>query len=743
MLPRLVSVAMIVGWVAGCGGGGAASGPGRDADAVAQPDRMQPDSRDVQEPGGGADRFHEEDGPSGAEDVVVSDAEVETAGPCLGWFECPCKKNEDCQSNFCVDSPEGKVCTQFCYEEGDCPEGWGCRQVINTAGEPAYVCIPFGLYLCRPCRENAECASSIEVSENRCVSFGASGSFCGVKCGGADDRPCPAEYSCQDVTVVGGGSSKQCVPDGGTCDCNAIAIQVNASTACYIHNEWGTCWGSRQCLATGLTGCDAKVPERETCNGLDDDCDGNTDPEGAAGCVKYYQDLDLDGYGIGVGQCVCEDPGPGFTTVPGDCNDVNDGVHPGVQEICNGMDDNCDGVTDDEGAPGCVEYSLDNDGDGYGVVGQTKCLCKPTAPYTGTQKQDDCDDGNPEVYPGATEKCDGLDNDCDGITDPENAKGCQPWYYDGDADGFGSSSKFKCLCAETGLYNTQKSGDCDDLDPMVFPLASETCNGKDDNCNGQTDEGDPTVLCPPQGGINLHGSVGCEGQCQIIACDAAGTDGSGNYVPAWYDVNGDFRDGCECQAGLEEKDGSEACNHAVPVGTLADNGAKVVLGGNIVPADDEDWYLVDAKDLYWNSEPNSCDLFNLKVFFTRNPNDTFVLDVYRGSCAEANNICAGSRLVEWATNFYRTVDGKVAGECGCSTRVDSGCSAPDNYNVCVQTSGADHCNACPGWAESGKNFCSDNSAKFYIRVRRDKVMPASCEPYEIEVSNGLYPWSGG
>ncbi len=738
---KTVWAAVAVGVAVGCGGGGATSG-GLDRDGgVIADDATTTDRRDTRDPGGRDLWGGEPDRAQGGEDVAGGEDAGETTEPCLGWFGCPCKKNENCQSGFCVDSPEGKVCTQFCGTAEECPEGWGCRQVLNAQGDPAWVCIPFGLYLCRPCRENSECASSIEVSENRCVTYAASGAFCGVKCGGEDDRPCPEGYSCQEVPIVGGGTSNQCVPDDGTCECNALAIEVNASTDCYIHNEWGTCTGSRQCLPTGLTACDAKIPAREECNGRDDDCDGETDPAGAAGCTTYYQDVDLDGFGMGVGKCLCEDPGAGYTTTSGDCNDVNDGVYPGVQEICNGMDDNCDGTTDDEGAPGCIEYWLDNDGDGYGVVGQSKCLCKPTPPYTGTQKQYDCDDTNKDIYPGATENCDALDNDCDGITDPENSIGCQPWYYDGDSDGFGSSSKFKCLCGAVGLYNTQKSGDCDDLDPMAHPLANEVCNGRDDNCNGQVDEGDPAVLCPPKPGVDLHGSVGCDGQCRILACDGAVMDPGGNYTPAWYDVNEDFHDGCECQAGMEEKDENDACNHAVSVGTMGDNGSKVLLGGNIVPKDDEDWYVVDARDLYWNAEPNACDLFNVKVLFTKNPGNTFVLDVYRGSCADANNICSGVLVAEWATNFYA---GKKGGECGCSTSEHpQACPQPISYQECLQHQNNNpyRCQ-CSGIAAENKNFCSDNSAKFYFRVRRDKTKPPSCESYEIEVSNGLYPWSG-
>lgn len=724
--------AAAVGLVLGCGGGGTASGPATEDPGSAPDVRHDEGGRDLYWP-----EVILED--VAREEVSLDSTETDTEEPCLGMFGCTCKSNEQCQSGFCVEAPEGKVCTKLCFTGEDCPEDWDCRQVVNAQGDTAWICVPYGLYLCRPCRSNAECSSTIEISENRCVSFGASGSFCGVKCGGEENRPCPAGYTCQDVPIVGGQRSNQCVPDSGICQCNALAILANASTDCYIANEWGTCKGTRQCIETGLTACDAKVPAREECNGKDDDCDGKTDPEGAFGCTVYYQDMDLDGYGMGAGKCLCSDPGPGFSTTPGDCNDVNDGVHPGAVELCNGIDDNCDGVTDEVDAIGCSVYYLDNDGDGYGVVGKGKCLCFPSPPYTGSQKQYDCDDSNADVYPGATEKCDGLDNDCDGITDPENAKGCQPWYYDGDSDGFGSSTKFKCLCGPAGLYNTQKSGDCDDMDPMVHPVAIEICNGKDDNCNGQTDEGDVSVLCPPKPGVDLHGTVACEGVCKVVECNGPTQDEHGNYVPGWYDVNVDFKDGCECQAGPEEGLGGEACQSAINLGLLPDSGVKILVSGNIAPADDEDWYVVDAKDMYWNSEPNGCDLFNVKIVFTKNPGNQFVVDVFRGSCAGASNICSGGLVFEWATNFML---GNI-GECACSSASTPLCDSPQSVDQCLQdpNGGPDKCNSCPGYAEKGKNFCTDNSAKFYIRVRREKSKPATCDQYEFEVSNGLYPWS--
>ena len=90
-------------------------------------------------------------------------------------------------------------------------------------------------------------------------------------------------------------------------------------------------------------------------------------------------------------QCDVDADGDGFTPCDGDCNDADPNVFPGAAEACNGVDDNCDGATDE---------GFDEDGDGVTSCGG------------------DCDDGDPTVFPGAAEACgDGIDNDCNGLVD--------------------------------------------------------------------------------------------------------------------------------------------------------------------------------------------------------------------------------------------------------------------------------------------------------------------------------------
>ena len=278
---------------------------------------------------------------------------------------------------------------------------------------------------------------------------------------------------------------------------------VNCLTFFPDQDEDGYGGGDGKCLCgpsglyTSLTDgdCDLTDPavnpgEPEACTSKDDNCDGKTDPDGALGCQAYYADGDEDGWGTPLqpARCLCQaDPAQYYTAdKTGDCKDWDPKVNPGMMEICNDMDDDCDGATDGEGASGCAVYYPDGDQDGYGAIGDGKCLCTPFGIYD-TLKTGDCDDQDAEVHKDATEACDGKDTDCDGDTDEIYAAGCTFYYTDGDKDGYGVSP-LTCLCAPTEDWTTTASGDCDDGAPESHPGADEVCDGKDNDCDGTTDE---------------------------------------------------------------------------------------------------------------------------------------------------------------------------------------------------------------------------------------------------------------
>jgi Tol biopolymer transport system component len=126
-----------------------------------------------------------------------------------------------------------------------------------------------------------------------------------------------------------------------------------------------------------------------------------------------YLDNDHDGYGAGLPVGSVQVCGAGFSTNDLDCDDTNPQINPVTAELCNGVDDDCDGQID-EGLP-LTRYFLDSDGDGYGWLPDSALSCTPLAGYVLNSL--DCNDASALVHPAAPELCDGLDNDCDGITD--------------------------------------------------------------------------------------------------------------------------------------------------------------------------------------------------------------------------------------------------------------------------------------------------------------------------------------
>ena len=217
----------------------------------------------------------------------------------------------------------------------------------------------------------------------------------------------------------------------------------------------------------------------ETCDSVDNDCDGSTD-EGVT--TTYYRAADTDGDGAsGTTTAACSVPS-GYVTSAGDCNDATATVSPAATETCNGVDDDCDGTADD----GVATYTWyrDADSDGYGTSGTTISSCAAPTGYVSSAT--DCLDSSASVYPGATETCNSVDDDCDGTADD----GLGATYYrDADSDGYGTSGTTTTSCTGTPSGYTTSSTDCLDTSATVYPGATETCNGVDDDCDGTADEG--------------------------------------------------------------------------------------------------------------------------------------------------------------------------------------------------------------------------------------------------------------
>ncbi len=229
----------------------------------------------------------------------------------------------------------------------------------------------------------------------------------------------------------------------------------------------------------------------EVCDGADNDCDGDTDEDDATDVSTWYADADGDGYGDASSSSeACSEPS-GYVSDDTDCDDGDGAVNPGATEVCDGVDNDCDGLLDD-GDPsvtGTTTYSADVDGDGYGDASSTTTACTQPSGYV--TDDSDCDDSAAAVNPAASEICDGVDNDCDGLVDDDDGSvtGASTWYSDDDADGYGDASSSDTACSAPSGYVSDAT-DCDDGDAGVYPGADEYCDGADNDCDGTTDEGD-------------------------------------------------------------------------------------------------------------------------------------------------------------------------------------------------------------------------------------------------------------
>jgi hypothetical protein len=149
------------------------------------------------------------------------------------------------------------------------------------------------------------------------------------------------------------------------------------------------------------------------------------------------------------------------------------------EEICDTLDNDCDGVVNN----GILkDWYQDSDSDGFGSDA-TLNACAPTSGFV--ENSDDCNDNNVNIHPMATEIAgDGVDQDCSG----SDARSC---YLDSDKDGYGSIVEVIAVdgICDKSQSESDNSIDCNDSNPATYPLALEICNGLDDNCDGQIDEG--------------------------------------------------------------------------------------------------------------------------------------------------------------------------------------------------------------------------------------------------------------
>ncbi|MES2641764.1 MAG: MopE-related protein [Myxococcota bacterium] len=253
--------------------------------------------------------------------------------------------------------------------------------------------------------------------------------------------------------------------------------------------------------------------------------------------------------------------GDGWDIRSGDCDDANPAVHPANADGCDGVNQDCDDATDED-----VDrtWYLDADGDTFGVTGSAIRSC--TASRGWAAAAGDCDDDNPGVFPGAIERCDLVDEDCNGTAD--DGFPTQEWYPDDDRDDHGDPAGGIYTCTAPEGYVTSAE-DCDDTNGAIEPDASEVCaDGIDNNCDGAA------VGCDWAGEYLTEDDT-----FSLLGVSAAG--GAGNVVVT-ADVNGDTFDD-------------------VVIGSAAGLGVWVVSG------DERDDVLLNTRDPLLTMTPHPSD----------------------------------------------------------------------------------------------------------------------------------------
>jgi len=386
----------------------------------------------------------------------------------------PCTKNEECATGYCLPTPDGPQCARTCVGDAGCPSGFQCKDIVG-GGDTIFACVHPAPYHCQPCHADTDCAGG-PAKKGRCVDLGK-GSVCLQECGAEGDSCKAAGANCAKLPS----GLSVCQPEGGVCPC-----PTGKTGACLVKNDLGACKGSYVCGGGVPGACAGPQAKAESCDGKDDDCDGQTD-EAVAEMPCDLKNV----YGTCQGKTLCV----GAKTL---CQGTQ-----ASPEVCNGIDDNCSGATD-EGSPdgdgdGKADC-LDEDDDGDGIPdGQDGCPLAADASQTDSDKDsqgdacDEDDDGDGVVD--AKDDCplaadasqtdtdkDGAGDACDGDLDGDGlanaADNCallaNADQGDLDSDGMGDACD-----ADLDGDGDPNLSDCAPKQPTISHKATETCNGVD------------------------------------------------------------------------------------------------------------------------------------------------------------------------------------------------------------------------------------------------------------------------
>ena len=441
----------------------------------------------------------------------------------------------------------------------------------------------------------------------------------------------------------------------------------------------------------------------EVCDGIDNDCDDAVDDADdsldSRSASTWYADADGDGFGDegdtvlaceapdgrveasaagfdcmdsspahypGAPESDCTDPedyncdgsvayedrdGDGWAACA-ECDDTNSTVNPDAVEVCDGIDNDCDGSADDAdivldmstttiwyadadgdtyGDPGvalmaceapadmvdnaddCDDddaslspetmWYLDYDGDGYGSAAFTVTRCEAAAGWV--RSDDDCDDGAPSINPGAMEVCDPTetDEDCDGLADdadPDGAMGSVVVFPDTDGDGYGSASEPSATYCSPPTGWVEDNTDCEDGDVSISPGADEVCDDADtdEDCDGASDDADAEgalgkVTLYPDADDDGYGSSTVPGEGYCDPPDGWLADSS-DCADDRADISPDAAEICgdtednDCNGEVDETCGPSG--ERAPFNTMSsEETTPYCYGGNVCSRDTYSW----------------------------------------------------------------------------------------------------------------------------------------------------------
>jgi hypothetical protein len=382
----------------------------------------------------------------------------------------------------------------------------------------------------------------------------------------------------------------------------------------------------------------------ELCDGVDNNCDGQIDEDVT---TTFFEDGDEDGFGNGEATAeACEAP-PGYTAVPNDCDDGNENTYPGAAERCDGEDNDCDGEIDEDVL---TEWYADADGDGYGELDSAYEVCDPPPGYV--DNADDCDDTNDTAFPGGEEVCDEADNDCDGEIDEDVTS---TFYEDTDGDSFGVSDATTEACSQPTGY-ASRAGDCDDADEAISPNAAEVCDEADNDCDGVTDEDDAVDADTWYADSDTDGygdpadsTVTCDAPSGYVSDGTDCDDGEASANPGESEVCDSIDN--DCDGETDEQSATDATTW------YADSdGDGYGSSSSTVACEQPPGFADNADD---------CDDGEAAA----NPGESEV-------CDSIDNDCDGSVDEDVLTTYYLDYDSDGFGDADRSTE---GCAAPSGY----------------------------------------------------------------